>query len=338
LTVTTQPDSHDALTARRRFAHTLGKSQAWGLPQIAGLAVLFLGGSLVIQGYASQPSIWSMLVIASFLGIAAAGQTIVVLLGGIDLSIPFVIGAANVMLVQLSGYGWPLWAVLLAIVCMAVAVGGVNGLASRGLGIHPLIVTLATGAILQGSLLVWTGGNPSGSAPDWLVSAVSIISTTGPIPLPPLVVFWILLSIVLSVALSKFAPARAFYALGANPRAAHLALVRGLGAWVGGFIASALLASVAGIALAGFSSTGFLNIGEPYLFTSIAAVVIGGTSLLGARGNYWRTVLGTLMLIQIQMIMIGLGLSQQIQQLVLGLVIIAIMVVVGRGESLSRRI
>lgn len=332
-----ESDHTGALTTRSARS-IRSYTEGLALPQIAAVVVLFAIGAMLLDGYATTASVLSMLIIASFLGLAAGGQTLVVLVGGIDLSIPFVIGAANVMMARLNGEGWPLWATLGAILAMAVSVGVLNGLATKLLRIHSLIVTLATGAIVQGALLVWTEGNVTGAAPEWLTGFVSLLSTTGPIPLPPIVVFWIAVTIVLSVVLRKLSVARSVYAVGANGRAADLTLVRSTGVWVLVFVASAIMASLTGIALTGFSTTGYLNIGAQYLFTSIAAVVIGGTSLLGARGNYWRTALGALILTQIQTIMIGFGLSQEAQQIVLGALIITIMVLVGRGESVGRRI
>src|SRR5665213_2625121 len=321
-----------------RLVRFNSKTRELAIPQIASVLLLFVFGAVMIQSYATKSSIISMLIIASFLGLAAAGQTLVVLLGGIDLSIPFVIGVANVMMAQFNGDRWPIWATFVAILVMAVCVGVVNGLASKLLSIHPLIVTLTTGAILQGALLVWTGGNPTGAAPEWLTKFVSLLSKTGPIPLPPIVAFWIFVVIVLTVLLRKLSSARSIFAVGANGRAADLTLVRSTGVWISVFVMSAIMASLAGIALTGFSSTGYLDIGQPYLFASIATVVIGGTSLLGARGNYWRTALGALMFTEIQTIMIGFGLSQAAQQVVLGVLIVAIMALAGRGEPVGKRI
>jgi len=108
--------------------------------------------------------------------------------------------------------------------------------------------------------------------------------------------------------------------------------------WGGTFALSGVAAATAGILLAGFSGTGLFMIGEPYLFTSIAAVVVGGTSLLGARGDYLRTVLGALILIQTTTIMAGRGLSSSDQQMVLGGLILAFVATYGREPHIRDRI
>lgn len=309
------------------------------LLQIGGVFVLYEVGSATISGYGSASSIRSMLVLSSFLGIAAAGQTIAVLLAGIDISIPFVIGAANVLVSQLyGGKHWPFWAVAIFITVGALAVGAVNGYISNRFKIHPLIVTLGVGTMVGGGILVWTQGNFTGAAPLWIDSFVSSGRKTGPIPLPPVVLFWGAFAVLVIVILSKTTMGRRLYATGANQPAAQLALVRTTWVWMGAFAASAFCAALAGVLLAGFSGMGLYNIGQPYLFTSIAAVVIGGTSLLGARGDYFRTVLGALILIQIETILIGFGYDVAAQQVGLGIVILIMVASYAREPSIRSRV
>ena len=131
---------------------------------------------------------------------------------------------------------------------------------------------------------------------------------------------------------------RRLYATGANPRAARLALVSTSRVWTGTFAASAFFSAVAGTLLVGFSGTGLFNIGDPYLFTSIASVVIGGTSLLGARGDYLRTVLGALILIQTTTILIGRGYDAPTQQVILGVLIVIFVATYARESHVRTRI
>lgn len=116
--------------------------------------VLHLIGTLLIPGYSAPFAIRAMLVIAALLAVASVGQTLVVILGGIDLSIPFVIGFGNVVAAQLYGQGWNFALVCLLVAGLALAIGAVNGALSAGLGIHPLIVTLGIGMIVQGLVLI----------------------------------------------------------------------------------------------------------------------------------------------------------------------------------------
>ena len=337
MSVTTVPDHRPA----RPTARHLGRNVLARVPllQIAGVIGLFVLGSTTIGGYQSASSVRSMLVLASFLGVAAAGQTIVVLLGGMDLSLPFIIGAANVLVSQLyGGDHWPFWAVAIFITVGALGAGTLSGYIANRFAIHPLIVTLGVGTAIAGGILVWTQANFTGAAPSWVDSFVSSGLKTGPIPLPRVVVFWAAFAVVLTLILSKTAIGRRLYSTGANQPAARLALVQTNRVWMGAFAASAFCAALAGVLLAGFSGMGLYNIGQPYLFTSIASVVIGGTSLLGARGDYVRTVLGTLILIQIQTILIGYGFDVAAQQVGLGLVILIMVASYAREPSIRSRI
>ena len=309
------------------------------LLQIVLLGALFLYGSSTIDGYSSRSSVFSMLVLASFLGLAAAGQTLVILLGGIDLSVPFVIGAANVLTAELTGgSGWPFWAACLFIGAASLVVGGLAGFLSHRFEIHPLIITLGLGSMVGGGVLVWTKAELTGGAPSYLSTFVSPGKDTYGFPLPPVVVFWLVLSLVLMLALQKTSVGRRLYATGANMRGAQLALVSTGRVWTGTFAVSALFSALTGVLLTGFSGTGLFIIGDPYLFTSIASVVIGGTSLLGARGDYFRTILGALILIQTTTLLVGEGFDAPTQQVILGALIVLFVATYAREPHVRSRI
>ena len=137
--------------------------------------VLMVVGAIFIEGFGAAFSIRSMLVLASLIAVASIGQTLVVLLGGIDLSIPFVIGFANVVTAALYGEGIDFWLVCLIAAALSLAIGALNGALSSLLNLHPLIVTLGVGTTVQGVVLLWTGGLPTGSAPDYLSEFVSAV-------------------------------------------------------------------------------------------------------------------------------------------------------------------
>src|SRR5690606_37539385 len=133
-------------------------------------------------------------------------QTLTVIIGGIDLSIHFVIGFANVVAAQLYGQGWNFVLVCTLVGLLAIVIGGLNGLISRGLNIHPLIVTLGVGMIVQGLVLLWTKGFPSGSAPPAVSAFVSIGGSVGPLPVP-----WLVPSVAVMTALIVLVLARTPY-------------------------------------------------------------------------------------------------------------------------------
>lgn len=160
-----------------------------------GVIIVFLLGTVFIPGFGSVFSVRAMLILASLLAIAALGQTLVMILGGIDLSIPFVIGFANVVFASLYGSGMPALPAFLIVIACAAAIGALSGGLSAGLSIHPLIVTLGVGTVVQAAVQLWTRGLPTGSAPPFINDFVSLGGTIGPLPFPWLIPFTLALTL-----------------------------------------------------------------------------------------------------------------------------------------------
>lgn len=299
---------------------------------------LQIAGTLLIPGYSAPFAIRALLVIASLLAVASIGQTLVVILGGIDLSIPFIIGFANVVAAQLYGNGVNFGLVCVIVGVLAILIGALNGLISRGLNIHPLIVTLGTGMIVQGAVLLWTGGFPSGSAPQAVSDFVSIGGSIGPLPVPAVVPCVAVLALLVTVMLARTPYGRRLYAVGSNPQAAPLALIDPVLMWTITYAASALFAAVAGVLLLGFTGSAYGDVGQPYLFQTIAAVVVGGAALVGGRGNYFGTIAGVLVLTEINTLLIGLGFQPSTVQAALGFVIVLLVSLYGRERHVSATI
>ncbi|RUW94557.1 ABC transporter permease [Mesorhizobium sp. M7A.F.Ca.US.010.02.1.1] len=300
--------------------------------------LLHLAGTVLIPGYSSPFAVRAMLVLASLLAVASIGQTLVVIMGGIDLSIPFVIGFANVVAAQLYGDGWNFVLVCVLVSMLALFIGGLNGLISRSLDIQPLIVTLGIGMVVQGLVLLWTAGFPSGSAPQAVSSFVSIGGSAGPLPVPWLVPSLVVLAALVVLVLERTPYGRRLYALGSNPGAAPLALIDPVRMWVITYAASAFFAAVAGVLLLGFTGSAYGDVGQPYLFQTIAAVVVGGAALVGGRGSYLGTIAGVLVLTEINTLLIGLGFQPAAVQAALGFVIVLLVSLYGRERHVSTTI
>jgi ribose transport system permease protein len=305
---------------------------------VAIAVLLFLAGGLLIDGFASPFSIRAMLVLACLLAVACVGQTLTIILGGIDLSIPFVIGFANVVAAQLYGDGVNFVLVCAIVTAFALAIGALNGALSASLRIHPLIVTLGIGTVVQGCVLVWTKGFPSGSAPETVTQFVSIGGSAGPLPVPWLIPCFAILTILIVLVLGRTPYGRRLYALGSNPRAAALALVEPIRLWTITYALSALFAAAAGVLLLGFTGSAYGDVGQPYLFQTIAAVVIGGTALVGGRGSFIGTVAGAVVLTELNTLLIGLGLQPSMVQAALGLVILLLVSLYGREAHVRNTI
>lgn len=316
----------------------LSTDQRRALGALLIAVALHLCGTLMIEGYSSAFSLRAMLVLASLLALASVGQTLVIILGGIDMSIPFVIGFANVIAAQLYGDGMSFMLVCVIVLALALLIGGLNGAISGGLGIHPLIVTLGMGTIIQGAVLLWTAGFPSGSAPPAVSEFVSIGGSAMGLPVPWLVPSLAVVIVAVSLLLARTPYGRRIYAVGSNPRAAMLALISPLGMWTLTFAISAFFAAVTGILLLGFTGSAYAEVGQPYLFQTIAAVVIGGTALVGGRGSFLGTVAGALVLTELNTLLIGFGLKPSVVQASLGVVIILLVSLYGRDPHVRTRI
>lgn len=327
------PDAGAATSVYRRLRSWISRA----IPLLL-LVGLFIVGTLMIEGYMTRRTIMSMLVLASFLGLAAMGQTLTVIVGSVDLSLPGVIGMANVLITSLYGMGMPFgWAVLI-VLTLALIIGVINALATVYLRVSAIITTIGTSLILLGLVQTWGQAHVGGSVPGYLRSAVSVIGTTGPIPVPFVVVLWLVLGVILIIAQRRSRIGREVYATGSNAVAAKLAHVRTTLAWVFAFAASSFTAAILGIFLAGFSGSADAVIGEPYLFLGITAIVVGGTSLLGGLGGYGSTIIGVLIITQLTIILVGAGFSSHIQQTLLGCLIVVLVSFYGREPHVSARI
>jgi ribose transport system permease protein len=299
---------------------------------------VFLLTGLLMPGFLTVSSIKSLLVLSSILGIASIGQTVAIIVGGIDLSVASVIGLSSVMLALLSGNGASFAVTAGAILMAAVLVGGLNGFLAYRLRAPALVVTLASGSVVTGVTMTLNKGSAGGTVPEWITRSVSTNATTLGVPIPFVVVAWVVLTTVLVVFQRRSPTFRRIYATGMNPEAARLALVRLPVVWAAAFAVSALAAAVAGVFLGGFSGGANIDVGQPYLFLTIAAVVVGGTSLLGGRGGLGRTMAGAFLISNLTTLLLGVGVGTNAQQMLLGTLIVLLVFLYGREPHVRTRI
>ena len=197
-------------------------------------------------------------------------------------------------------------------------VGFVNGAGVAWFGVPPIIMTLATNVILQGLILVLTGGSPAPSVPG--VIKFLAVGRVGGIPVIALI--WIVLTLIATLLLSKAAFGRHLYALGTSATVAEFSGVPTARTTVLTYVISGLTAALAGMLLTGYSGQAYLGMGDAYLFTSVAAVAIGGASILGGSGHYLGTVAGALVLTILTGLLPALNLSNGALLIVYGAVIL----------------
>ncbi|MDD5323721.1 MAG: ABC transporter permease [Polaromonas sp.] len=308
------------------------------------LATMFAVGSLFIDGFSTGANIKSMLLFASFLGLACVGQTLVALLGGLDLSIPFVIGSSNVFLLYLIGLGVYSGIAVIIVLLMGALVGWLNGILSYRLQGQALILTLGMGFAISGLTQIITsigtayGGNVFGVVPPWLKNLAAMNGNTLGVDIPPIILIWAVVAVVLIYGMKNTVYGRYLYALGGNRTSASRLSISERRYWVGAYLISGTVSALTGILLLGWSGGGFIGVGQPYLFMTLAAVVIGGTSLLGGHGGYGFTVIGVLVLQVLTSFLIGIGLKFEWQQFIFGLLILPMVALYARSPHIRTQI
>lgn len=296
--------------------------------------LLFIIGELVHPGFASFASVTAILLVASFVGLVAAGQCFVVLIGGIDLSVPWVLNAAAILLVT-SSLGLDsraLYAVGLTLGMGALA-GLTNGVGVVWFGVPAVVMTLAMNGIMEGLALGVSGGMTctacASYAPSLIQGAVHDVWLGVPVALW----LWLIVIAVVSFVLGLTRFGRATYAIGNNARAAFLAGVDVNVTTVFLYVLSGIFSALAGILLVGFGGQASLGMGSPYLFQSIAAVVIGGVSILGGRGNYLGAAAGAVSLTALVSVLLALNMPDYGRSIIYGVVILALLLLYGREHQ-----
>jgi ribose transport system permease protein len=212
---------------------------------------------------------------------------------------------------------------------LATLLGVVNGLGATVLRVPPIIMTLATATLLQGLLVILAGG----SAVSVTNPAITWLGSARPLGLPAGVWLWAIVAALMIVVLHRSVAGPRILALGANVRAAVLSGVREGRQTVAVFAASGFFAGLAGVLLLGMNRQGYVGIGEPYVLTSIAAVVLGGTSILGGRGSYLGTIPGALLLVTASALITMVDASAGWRNVMFGGLILGLLLVSGREEA-----
>ena len=271
----------------------------------------------------SPRGVRSTLLLACPLALFAAGQTLAFLTGGIDLSVTMTANLAAYVAATQSGSG-PVVALLLALL-VAAAVGAVNGVGVGVFNVHPLIMTVGMSSVLLGVVSVGlvSGGFLSGPARVLpLLSRIGGGSLVGPIPLNALV--WVAVGALLIYGLQRSGLGRNIYAVGDNADASRLAGVRVWQVHLATYVIVAVLAALAGLVVSGTSGSVGPSQTNVFLLPSIAAAVIGGTSILGGYGGYAGTIVGALILTVLNRLLLSLDVRLAVQQIVYGLIVLAL--------------
>lgn len=291
------------------------------------VALVWLVAGLTLRGFGAYGHLRYLLELAAVIGIAAAGQTLVILMGGIDLSVGAIITVTAILLPLISPAWDPTGLVGIALaLAIATGIGFLNGAGAAYLRVPPIIMTLAMATFLQGLLVVVAGG----SAVTVSNPAVILLGQARPLGVPSGVLLWIVVSAVVLALIHRMPIGARFLAIGANPLAARLSGVSLTRNTLILYALSGFFAGLAGILVLGMNRQGYVGIGDPYLLTSIAAVVLGGTSILGGRGTYAGTIPGAILLVTATALITVVNASPGWRSIMFGTLILALLLVSGR--------
>jgi ribose transport system permease protein len=306
------------MTVARTLRDRLGANRfAWQRSYTSAALVLVLFGVYLSRSH-SFGSIEALGITnaALPLALAAAGETFVILTNGIDLSIGSVVTLSNVICAVLAGNRQAPLAIVVALLA-GLGAGLANGLVVCFARIAPLIATLATSSIYVGFALIVLP-NPGGSVPGWLSKW-----SAGSVGAFPVAAGWLIVAVILGwLVLNRLPFGIKLRALGGNEPASRSAGIAVTRIRIGAYAASGLCAALAGVVLAGLTTSGDPTIGEVYLLNGIAAVVVGGTSLAGGVGTLAGSVFGAIALALISAVLLVSGLSTDYQYIVTGLIVI----------------
>lgn len=306
--------------ADTRRSGGIGRETINGIVVFALSILLILGSRFVSPALGSWSQVLTVLTLASFLVVLAFGQGLVILVGGLDLSIPALITIGGVLSATWVGTGNPdAWYLLPAILGVCCLCGAFNGFGVTVLKIPPFIMTMATSIILASVALGYTSGTPRGASPDVLTA---LMKSTW-LGVPTVVFFVVVFAIAGWVVQSRTVLGRRLYAVGANPEAARVAGVSVGAVTMTAYVVSAACAGFVGMMLVGYANGATLRMGDNYMLPSIAAVVIGGSSILGGRGSFVGTVGGAVLLTTLGTVISAIGLEQGWRTVIEGGIIVA---------------
>ena len=294
------------------------------------VALLWIVASALIEGFGVFAHLRYIVELAAIIGLVGVGQTLAVIGGGIDLSVSAVITVAAIVLPMLSfaGDATGLGAIALTLL-VAAAIGAVNGLGIGYLGLPPLIMTLAMATILQGLLVLIAGG----SAVSVDNPALNWLGNTHVLGISATILLWAIVAAATLFWLHGTRAGALIYAIGTNPLTSLLSGVRVARVTLGLYVASGLCSGIAGLLLLAMNGQGYVGIGDPYLLSSIAAVVLGGTSILGGAGSYVGTIAGAVLLVTMTALITVVNASEGWRQVILGCLILGLLPLSGRDQS-----
>ena len=315
-------------------------------PPVAALllaVVLFLLSGLLPNGFGSDMDVaraqaTNIVRLAVFLGVIAAGQTLVIISGseGIDLSAGSVVTLTAILTyIVVNGVDARVLPALLIALAVGALVGFFNGVGITFLKISPFVMTLGMSGVVTGAIIVITHGSVSGKVAPIMTRLIARPLSPS-LQIPNAIIIWILFGVLMWLLLERTTFGRNLFAIGVNRITAKLSGVNVTGMNLLTYALAGALAGVGGFLLVGNTGVVHLQLGQPFLFPSIAAVAVGGTLLSGGKGSYWGTMAGAIVLTLITSLLTTMQQPQSVRNMVLGGTLLILISIYGRQRALRQ--
>lgn len=315
-------------------------------PPVAALllaVVLFLLSGLLPNGFGSDLDVaraqaTNIVRLAVFLGVIAAGQTLVIISGseGIDLSAGSVVTLTAILTyILVNGSDARVLLALLVVLAVGALIGFINGVGITFLKISPFVMTLGMAGVVTGAIIVITHGNVTGKVAPIMTRLIARPLSPS-LQIPNAILIWILFGILMWLLLERTTFGRNLFAIGVNRITAKLSGVDVTWTNLLTYALAGALAGFGGFLLVGNTGVVHLQLGQPFLFPSIAAVAVGGTLLSGGKGSYWGTIAGAIVLTLITSLLTTMQMPESVRRMVLGGTLLILISIYGRQRALRQ--
>jgi ribose transport system permease protein len=315
-------------------------------PPIAALllaVILFVLSGLLPNGFGSDLEVaraqaLNILRLAVFLGVIAAGQTLVILSGseGIDLSAGSIVTlTAIITYVTVKGENGKVLPALLISLAVGALIGFFNGAGITFLKISPFVMTLGMSGMVTGTIIIINHGNVSGKVAPIMTRLIARPLSSG-FPIPNALIIWLIFGFLMWLLLERTTFGKNLFAIGVNRVTAKLSGVNVTGMSLETYSLAGVLAGFGGFLVVGNTGVVMIQLGQPFLFPSIAAVAVGGTLLSGGKGSYWGTMAGAIVLTLITSLLTTMQMPDSVRRMVLGATLLILISIYGRQKALRQ--
>lgn len=296
--------------------------------------LLYVVTVMAVPTALNMSAITSIVMLTLLLSFASAGQTIVLIGGGMDFTVGAVMSAGAILTTAImNGQNGHFLQAFLAVMAMSIAVGLLNGMCAVKIGLPAMIVTMAISNVVTRLQYVLTSGSPLGyAAPNFIKTVTSKIFGF----IPSLALYACIIFPLVFYILNRSRFGRQVYLVGGNPVAARLSGINVNKAQILTYVVSAMFAGFAGMLGAGYMQSAKCQIFDNYAYNSLIAVIVGGTAFTGGIGTYTGSIAGSLLMVVLNNALTAFNLSQPVRNIFLGVILVLLLLLYNRGKSIRQ--